>query len=101
MKRRCEIVESDAYPKQWRYLGLDLKRGYQVNMSWSMLVVYGTIIIAVATFVVWPKIVAEKATVQIDVMSVLDTTGIGAHRVPPKQISAGTSGTGSMAILLP
>ncbi len=94
-------MELGTYSKHWQNLGLDLKRGYQVNICWSMLIVYGTIIIALAALTILPRKAADKAVIHIDIMSVPDTTGDYVHGVMPEENPAGTSDTAFKSILLP
>lgn len=91
-------MESDTYSKHWRYLGLDLKRGYQAGLCWSMLIVYGAIIIAIATLTMWPKKAANQATSQIYMMHTPDTTEVDAQGVAAEK---NPSGAGTLATLLP
>lgn len=94
-------MKFDASPKYWRYLGLDQKRSYYVNMFVSTLIVNSMVCVATFILIMWPKEVADFATVQFDVVSVTDTSKVGASGVPSMGRHAGSSGQGSEAILFP
>lgn len=94
-------MESGAIPKHWRYLGLDLKSGYQANLCWSMIIVYGAIIIVTASITLCAQIVANTATKQIDQKIISEKTVADAQGTEVADSPDGSRSTGSIAMVLP
>lgn len=48
-------MKSDHFFHHWKYLGLEQKQHYQKNQFYSMLIVTGLVVLALALSVVWPE----------------------------------------------